>query len=156
MGGEVSPSGRNKDYHPSLLINLRQEVKTMEYGLPYLKKKLAAKRRRVLLRYAYYDMKVSVSELSSILPQEFGWLAYSLGWCAKAVDSVADRIVFDKFSNDDFGLNEIFKLNNSDVLLDDSVLSSLISACSFIYIGWDDTNYPTFQVIDGGSALGMI
>ena len=73
--GEVSPSGRNKDYHPSLLINLRQEVKTMEYGLPYLKKKLAAKRRRVLLRYAYYDMKVSVSELSSILPQEFGWLA---------------------------------------------------------------------------------
>ena len=128
----------------------------MEYGLPYLKKKLAAKRLRVLTRYAYYDMKVSVSELTSILPKEFGWLAYSLGWCAKAVDSVADRIVFDKFSNDDFGLNEIYRLNNSDVLLDDSVLSALISACSFIYIGQDETAYPTMQVIDGGNATGRI
>ncbi|MBP5433861.1 hypothetical protein [Ruminococcus sp.] len=128
----------------------------MEYGLPYLKKKLNAKRLRVLTRYAYYDMKVSVSELSSILPKEFGWLAYSLGWCAKAVDSVADRIVFDKFSNDDFGLNEIYKLNNSDVLLDDSVLSALISSCSFIYIGQDDTGYPTMQVIDGSNATGTI
>lgn len=128
----------------------------MEYGLPYLKKKLAAKRLRVLTRYAYYDMKVSVSELTSILPKEFGWLAYSLGWCAKAVDSVADRIVFDKFSNDDFGLNEIYRLNNSDVLLDDSVLSALISACSFIYIGQDETAYPTMQVIDGGNATGII
>lgn len=128
----------------------------MEYGLPYLKKKLAAKRLRILTRYAYYDMKVSVSELTSILPKEFGWLAYSLGWCAKAVDSVADRIVFDKFSNDDFGLNEIYRLNNSDVLLDDSVLSALISACSFIYIGQDETAYPTMQVIDGGNATGII
>ncbi len=128
----------------------------MEYGLPYLKRKLDAKRLRVLTRYAYYDMKVSVSELSSILPKEFGWLAYSLGWCAKAVDSVADRIVFDKFSNDDFGLNEIYKLNNSDVLLDDSVLSALISACSFIYIGQDETGYPTMQVIDGSNATGTI
>lgn len=128
----------------------------MEYGLPYLKKKLTAKRLRVLTRYAYYDMKVSVSELTSILPKEFGWLAYSLGWCAKAVDSIADRIVFDKFSNDDFGLNEIYKLNNSDVLLDDSVLSALISACSFIYIGQDETAYPTMQVIDGGNATGII
>lgn len=128
----------------------------MEYGLPYLKKKLDAKRLRVLTRYAYYDMKVSVSELSSILPKEFGWLAYSLGWCAKAVDSVADRIVFDKFSNDDFGLNEIYKLNNSDVLLDDSVLSALISSCSFIYIGQDESGYPTMQVIDGSNATGTI
>lgn len=128
----------------------------MEYGLPYLKRKLAAKRLRVLTRYTYYDMKVSVSELSSILPKEFGWLAYSLGWCAKAVDSVADRIVFDKFSNDDFGLNEIYKLNNSDVLLDDSVLSALISSCSFIYIGQDESGYPAMQVIDGSNATGTI
>ena len=128
----------------------------MEYGLPYLKKKLASKRLRVTTRYSYYNMKVSVNELTSILPKEFGWLAYSLGWCAKAVDSIADRIVFDKFGNDDFGLNEIFKLNNSDVFLDDSVLSALISSCSFTYIGQDATAYPTMQVIDGGNATGII
>ena len=128
----------------------------MEYGLPYLKRKLSAKQTRVHIRYAYYDMKNTVNELSSIIPKEFHWLAYSLGWCGKAVDSVADRIVFDRFGNDDFGLTEIFRLNNSDVLMDDSVLSALISSCSFIYIGQDDTGYPTMQVIDGGNATGTI
>lgn len=128
----------------------------MEYGLPYLKRKLATKQTRVRTRYAYYDMKVSVSELSSILPKEFSWLSYSLGWCAKAVDSVADRLAFDCFANDDFGLNEIYRLNNSDVLMDDSVLSALISACSFLYIGQDDTGYPTIQTIDGDNATGII
>lgn len=128
----------------------------MEHGLPYLKNKLNAKRLRVQTRYDYYDMKVSVSELSSVLPREFSWLAYSLGWCAKAVDSIADRIVFDGFSNDDFGLNEIYKLNNSDVLLDDSVLSALISSCSFLYIGRDESGYPTMQVIDGSKATGEL
>ena len=144
------------EFTASLLKFLAERWCNMEYGIPFLKKKLTSKANRVRLRYRYYDMKMSVEDASSILPEEFRWMAASLGWCAKAVDSVADRIVFDKFSNDDFGLNEIFKLNNSDVLLDDSVLSSLISACSFIYIGWDDTNYPTFQVIDGGSATGII
>lgn len=128
----------------------------MEYGLPYLKQKLSMKQARVRTRYAYYDMKASVNELSSILPKEFSWLAYSLGWCAKAVDSIADRIVYDGFKNDDFGLSEIYRLNNSDVLMDDSVLSALISSCSFIYIGQDETGYPTMQVIDGGNATGII
>lgn len=68
----------------------------------------------VLARYNYYNMKIAVSKFSSILPKEFSWLAYSLGWCAKAVDSVADRILFDGFAGDDFSLNEIYKLNISD------------------------------------------
>lgn len=128
----------------------------MEYGLAYLKKKLNAKQIRVHTRYTYYDMKAYVREFSDILPEKFNWLAYSLGWCAKAVDSIADRIVFDSFDNDDFQIGEIYKLNNSDILFDDSVLSALISSCSFIYIGRDENGYPTMQVIDGGSATGEI
>lgn len=128
----------------------------MEYGIPFLKKKLASKENRIKLRYRYYDMKMSVEDASSILPEEFRWMAASLGWCAKAVDSVADRIAFDRFKNDDFAIGEIYRLNNSDILFDDAILSGLITSCSFIYIGWDDTSYPTFQVIDGGSATGII
>lgn len=128
----------------------------MEYGPQYLKEKLNAKVIRVKTRYQYYDMKMSVNDASSILPEEFRWLAASLGWCGKAVDCIADRIAFDRFRNDDFMIGEIYKLNNSDILFDDAILSSLISSCSFIYIGWDDTRYPTLQVIDGGSATGVI
>lgn len=128
----------------------------MEYGLSYLKRKLISKQIRVLKRYRYYEMKNSIEDISGIIPDSFKWLTSALGWCAKAVDSLADRIMFDSFENDDYEINEIFRLNNSDILFDSSVLSALISSCSFIYIGREADGYPSLQVIDGGNATGMI
>lgn len=128
----------------------------MEYGLSYLKRKLISKQIRVLKRYRYYEMKNSIEDISGIIPDSFKWLTSALGWCAKAVDSLADRIMFDSFENDDYEINEIFRLNNSDILFDSSVLSALISSCSFIYIGREADGYPSLQVIDGGNATGII
>lgn len=127
-----------------------------EYGLPYLQKKLAIKQIRVKKRYNYYDMKNSIENVKGIIPDAYKWMAASLGWCAKAVDSLADRLSFDYFDNDDFKISEIFKLNNADVFFDSAVLSALISSCSFVYIGPDDSGYPKLQVVDGGNATGII
>ena len=101
-------------------------------------------------------MKNSIKDISGIIPDSFKWITSALGWCAKAVDSLADRIMFDSFENDDYEINEIFRLNNSDILFDSSVLSALISSCSFIYIGRGADGYPSLQVIDGGNATGII
>ena len=128
----------------------------MEYGLAALKRKLAVKSARVNVRYKYYDMKNAIHDVGNVMPQSFQWLAYSLGWCSKAVDSIADRLIFDGFDNDDFQIGSIFALNNPDVLYDSSVLSAVISSCSFIYIGQNADGYPFMQVIDGGNAIGTI
>lgn len=128
----------------------------MEYGLPYLKNKLAAKRVRVDMRYRCYDMKKSMDYFRSMIPDDFKSLSESLGWCAKAVDSLADRIVFDTFDHDDFMIAEIFRLNNGDILFDSAVLSALISSCAFIYVGRGQDGYPFLQVVDGGNATGII
>lgn len=101
-------------------------------------------------------MKNGIQDFSSMIPESMRWLSETLGWCAKSVDSLADRIIFDKFDNDDYLLNEIFRLNNADVLFDSAILSALISSCSFIYIRQDSSGYPVMQVIDGGSATGII
>lgn len=130
-------------------------MQTTEYGLEYLRKKLAQKRTRVLKRYQYYEMKNNIEKISDMIPKNYKSLSETLGWCAKAVDALADRILFDSFSNDNFGLGEIYRLNNSDVLFDSSVLSALISSCSFVYISAKN-NYPELQVIDGGNATGII
>lgn len=128
----------------------------MIYGFEYLKKKLAEKQRRVRTRYSYYEMKNGIEDFSNIIPENFKWLSATLGWCAKAVDTLADRIVFDSFDNDDFAIGDIYKLNNADVLFDNAVLSALISSCSFVYVGVDKDKYPKLQVIDGGNATGII
>ena len=76
----------------------------------------------------------------------------STGW----VDSLADRLNFHQFDNDVFDLNNIYDMNNKDVLIDSAILGALISSCDFIYITTDDTGFPMLRVIDGAHATGII
>lgn len=124
-------------------------------GMEYLKRRLATKRTRVLMRYGYYEMKNDMQDFETIIPEKFRWLRETLGWCAKAVDSVADRLSFREFREDNFELNPIFQMNNADVLFDSAVLSALISSCCFVYIVPDEGGFPRLQVIDGGNATGV-
>lgn len=129
----------------------------VEYkGMQYLKNKLALKRERVIKRYEYYEMKNIVKDFGISTPPELRFQMGSLGWCSKAVDSLADRLVFRKFNNDEYGFNSIFDQNNKDVLVDSAVLGALISACSFIYITADENGAPRMRVIDGRHATGII
>ena len=80
----------------------------------------------------------------------------SLGWGAKAVDSLADRLVFREFANDNFNINEIFQMNSADILFDDAKLSALINSCSFIYISEGEEEIPRLQVIQGSEATGIL
>lgn len=125
-------------------------------GIEYLRKKLNDKSRRVKTRYDFYEMKNYVRDFGISTPPDLRMYQSVLGWCAKAVDTLADRLVFREFENDNFGLNEIYNLNNPDVLFDSADLSALISSCSFIYISPDEEGYPRLQVIDGGNATGVI
>lgn len=131
-------------------------------GIAYLSKKLESKRTRALLRYRYYEQKQTAQDLGISTPQGLEWFNTVNGWCTKAVDNLADRLQFDKFDNDNFGFTEMFDQNNPDIFYDDAMLSSLITACSFVYISRggineaDDTKKMRFQVIDGTNATGEI
>lgn len=125
------------------------------YGIEYLRAKLDRKKARVNKRYEFYEMKESMSRASNLLPPELAYLSECLGWCAKAVDSLADRLIVTGFRNDNFYMDEIFRLNNADILFDNAILSALITSCSFIYVS-ELEGLPTLQVIDGGHATGII
>jgi hypothetical protein len=128
----------------------------MYQGIEYLRKKLAQKQSRVNLRYNYYEMKNAVKEFNIVIPPSWNFLKAVLGWSAKAVDALADRLVFTEFANDNFGLNEIFNMNSRDVLVDSSIVSACIASCCFVYISQDEDWYPRLQVIDGYDATGII
>lgn len=126
-------------------------------GISYLKSKLARKQSRIALRYKYYEMKVASNYMASArLPAELRGMGSVLGWCGKAVDSVADRLSFREFSNDWADLNGIFNMNNKDILVDSAMLGALITSCDFIYISEDENGFPRLQVIDGYDATGII
>jgi len=126
-------------------------------GVAYLRNKLTAKQLRVNRRYTFYEMKDRKLEQGVTIPPKLRRQYMStLGWCAKAVDSIADRLVFREFENDNFKIMDIYRMNNPDVLFDSAILSALISSCSFIYISPDEEGFPRLQVIDGGNATGVI
>jgi hypothetical protein len=126
-------------------------------GIGYLRTKLSQKRTWVQTRYDYYEQKRAKKDPSPVIPEKLTSIYGSkLGWCAKAVDALANRLSFDGFDNDNFDLWEIFQLNNKDIFFDSAIKSALISACCFVYISPDDDEYPRLQVIDGKNATGII
>lgn len=126
-------------------------------GIDYLRKKLEVYRLKALANQQVYDMKDDyVSPGITIPPKIRQQYKSTLGWGAKAVDSLADRLVFREFANDNFNINEIFKMNSSDILFDDAKLSALINSCSFIYISEGDDDIPRLQVIQGSEATGIL
>lgn len=126
-------------------------------GMEYLQRKLVSHRNRVNVRYKQYAMKYIDQDVSVTIPREIrGRYRSVLGWCAKGVDSLADRLVFREFTNDNFEVNEIFDANNPDVFFDSAVLSALIASCSFVYISKVEDGLPRLQVIEANNATGII
>ena len=125
-------------------------------GLEYLRHKLALKRPRVLTRYRYYEMKYFVKDFGIAETGNLRYFTSVLGWCGKAVDSMADRLVVNEFANDIFGFNQILDMNNKDIFADSAMLDALIGSCSFIYVSKDDEGFPRMQAISCGDATGVI
>lgn len=126
-------------------------------GIAYLRMKLSQKQGRVRTRYDYYEMKEHKQLRSVVIPPQLKYSYPStLGWCTKAVDFLADRLVVKGFENDNFNMQQIYNLNNPDVLFDSAVLSALIASCSFISISADADGFPRLEVIDAYNATGII
>ena len=100
----------------------------------------------------YYEAPIGITIPANIRAQ----YRSTLGWTAKGVDSLADRIVFREFGNDDFNVTEIFNRNNPDIFFDSAILASLIGSCSFIYISKDKDDEVRLQVIESSNATGVI
>lgn len=125
-------------------------------GVDYLKSKLSLRSTRVDLRYRYYDQKEEIEDFRISTPEKLRFINFVLGWCTKAVDTLADRLVFDGFDPDPNRISEIYELNNADILYHSAILSALISSCCFICISEGTDGMPEMRVIDGANATGII
>lgn len=129
----------------------------MEYvGIQFLKDRLTKKRIRIGTRYLFYEMKNATYDFGISSPPELRWWNSCVGWCAKGVDALADRLDFYGFKDDVFGLNEIYSANNKDVLFPSGILGALIASCSFIYVSEDETGFPRLQIVNADDATGII
>ena len=126
-------------------------------GIDYLRRKLTLYQGRVNLRYKYYAMQHYRAPIGITIPAHVrAKYRATLGWTAKGVDCLADRLVFREFTNDDFNVTEIFDRNNPDILFDSAILAALIGSCCFIYISKGEDDEVRLQVIEASNATGVI
>ena len=131
------------------------------YGIQYLRRKLAKKRALVRKRYEYYEQKDRKRRDNSLTPY---WLkdlyAATCGWCERAVDSLADRLVFNGFTpeTDSYGTQSIFEANNSDIMFDSLIHESMIASCAFVQVahGEDGEQMPRLSVLTADDATGVM
>lgn len=129
----------------------------MNKGIDYLRQKLNLHKPRVDERYELYDSKYLNPDIGIVIPPYIRQRYRAvIGWCGKAVDVMADRLIFRDFKNDNFDINSIFSLNNPDVFFDSAILSALIASCSFVYISKDENGEIRLQVIEASNATGII
>ena len=126
-------------------------------GIEYLRKKLNLYQSRVNLRYKYYAMQHYRAPIGITIPAHVrAKYRATIGWTAKGVDCLADRLVFREFTNDDFNVTEIFDRNNPDILFDSAILAALIGSCCFVYISKGEDDEVRLQVIEASNATGVI
>ena len=121
--------------------------------LRLMRDQLQAKRARNRVRQNYYDQRVGLKDLGISIPPQLRNIDSVLGWPAKTVDVLADRIRFEKFistqesNTDPFGLNELVAQNDFQEVFAQAASSALINSCAFITVTQGDTEAGEPEVL---------
>ncbi len=96
-----------------------------------------AKMRRNLIRQQYYDQKNALKDLGIGIPPHMTDLELVLGWPAKAVDVLARRCVFERFTapndaDDPLNIGALWRANDMDTELPQSISSALLHSCTLL------------------------
>lgn len=109
-----------------------------------MQEQLTAKRSRNRVRQNYYDQRIGLKDLGISIPPQLKNIGSVLGWPAKTVDVLADRLKFEGFvapgeEDDPFDLNDLVDANDFKEAFAQTVSSALIHSCAFLTITQGDT-----------------
>lgn len=84
------------------------------------------------VKYEYYNATQGVVDLGISVPKKFKNMKPGVGWASRAVNTIADRLNFDGFAKDDFGVNDLFDRTGAFAALNKAKTDALIAGCSFV------------------------
>lgn len=95
---------------------------------------LQSKASKVADKYAYYDADNDVRDFGISTPIRMRHHRPGIGWASRAVNTLSDRVVFDGFANDNFGINALFEDINANNVLGKAKHDAFIAGCAFVAI----------------------
>lgn len=96
---------------------------------------LTSKSRKVNDKYEYYDADNDIRDFGVSTPRSMVNSKPGIGWAARAVNTLSDRVIFDGFAKDSFGVNDYFTDIGAWSIINKTKQDAFIAGCAFIAIG---------------------
>lgn len=98
---------------------------------------LAEKESPVQTKYEYYNADNDIRDFGIATPLKMKNLRPGIGWASRAVNTLSDRVVFEGFANDTFGINDYFESINAHSVIGKAKHDAFIAGCAFIAVADD-------------------
>jgi len=133
-------------------MNLDTEHKKQ---VDFLLDRLRKKSVNVDIKYQYYNAENSYVDFGISVPVKMMNSKPGIGWASRAVNTLSDRVVFDGFANDTFGINELFDEINAKRVLNKAKKDAHIAGVSFVAIS-ETPNGVALIPFTASEATGVI
>ena len=108
------------------------------------------------VKYEYYNATQPVTDLGISLPKKFARMKPGVGWASRAVNTIGDRLNFDGFAKDTFGINDLFDEIGATTVLNKAKTDALIAGCSFVAVMPTEDNTVKLLPFTATEATGVI
>lgn len=95
---------------------------------------LASLEPRVQDKYEYYNADNEVRDFGISSPRRMANLKPGIGWASRAINTLSDRVVFDGFAKDTFGVNDYLESINGYSIFDKVKHDAFIGGCAFVAV----------------------
>lgn len=90
--------------------------------------------RRTQDKYDYYNADNDTRDYGIAMPNQMKRIRPGVGWAGRAVNILSDRVVFDGFANDTFGVNDLFDSINALPVINKAKHDAMIAGCAFVAV----------------------
>lgn len=122
-----------------------------------LVKNLGAYEPKVQNKYDYYNADNDIRDFGISTPAKMVNLRPGVGWASRAVNTLSDRVVFDGFAKDTFGINEYLDSINGFSVISKSKHDAFIAGCAFVAVSDDPESEQKLLVpFTAAEATGVV
>lgn len=95
---------------------------------------LASCEPRVQKKYQYYDADNDIADYGISTPAKLIHIRPGIGWASRAVNTLSDRVVFEGFAKDEFGINQYLETINGFSVINHTKHDAYIGGCAFVAV----------------------
>jgi len=117
---------------------------------------LTEKQVTVQNKYDYYNADNDTPDFGIATPMRMRNLRPGIGWASRAVNTLADRVVFDGFAGDTFSINDTLEQIGGYAVLDKAKHDAFIAGCAFVAVSDDGNGGKVLVPFTAQEATGEI